>query len=214
MAKKLPNSFYGKWGQRGRVYGEEGDWPTPEASAWIEYDAETGTVYKHRTLGGLHQVFREDSESRDSFPAIAAHVTAYGRAHLWALMRKAGTYNSLYEDTDGLAVLQAGYDALMELIVPGQLGALKLEGVEAWALYRGPKDYEYPSHHKTKGVRKNAHWIEPSAVVQDQWSTLKGLVRLGDVSAPITSSVAKQLSRYYAKGLVTPSGRVLPYSLE
>jgi hypothetical protein len=50
-------------------------------------------------------------------------------------------------------------------------------------------------------------------VVQDQWSTLKGLLRLGDVSAPITSSISKQLSRRYAKGLITPSGQVLPYSL-
>lgn len=213
MAKKLPNSFYGKWGQRGRVYGEEGEWPTTEALAWLEYDADTGTIYKHRALGGLHQVFREDSESRDSFPAIAAHITAHARAYLWQLMQMTGAGNHFYEDTDSLAVSQAGYDALVKLIDPGKLGALKLEGVEPWAIYRGPKDYEYESHHKTKGVRKSAHWIEPNAIVQDQWSTLKGLLRLGDVSAPRTSSIAKQLSRYYAKGLVTPSGLVLPYSL-
>jgi DNA polymerase type B, organellar and viral len=213
MAKKLPNSFYGKWGQRGRVYGEEGEWPTHEAQAWIEIDADTGTIIKHRCLGGLHQVFREDSESRDSFPAIAAHVTAYARLHLWELELRAGREHTLYMDTDSLAVLQPGYDALMPMVNPGELGALKLEGVEAWAIFRGPKDYEYPSHHKTKGVRKSAHWIEPNAVVQDQWSTLKGLLRLKDLSAPITSSVAKQLSRHYAKGLITPSGRVLPYSL-
>jgi len=214
MAKKLPNSFYGKWGQRGRVYGESGEWPTPEARAWLEYDVETGHTLKHRALGGLHQVWREDSESRDSFPAISAHVCAYARIHLWRLMCSAGRENVLYCDTDGLSVLGGGLWRLLPEINPVLLGALKIEGVEPWGIFRGPKDYEYASHKKTKGVRASAHWIGTDSVVQEQWSSLKGLLRAGDMSAPTTTSIAKQLSRRYAKGLVTPSGRVLPYSLE
>lgn len=213
MAKKLPNSFYGKWGQRGRVYGEEGEWPDHEARAWIEYNVDTGQIFKHRTLGGLHQVFREESESRDSSPAIAAHVTSYARLALWELMTTAGYENVFYCDTDGFACSQAGRDRVAHLIDPSKLGALKIESVEPWGIYRGPKDYEYPSHSKTKGVRKSAHWIDYRTVVQEQWSTIRGLIRTGDVSAPTTRAIAKTLSRHYAKGLVTPSGRVLPYSL-
>lgn len=213
MAKKLPNSFYGKWGQRGRVYEDAGEWPSDEALAWSELDCETGIVYKHRALGGLHQMFREDAESRESFPAIAAHVTAYARAYLWQITRGTRAGELLYEDTDGFALLESGYEALKGEIDPGRLGALKLESVEPWGVYRGPKDYEYPDFRKLKGVRAKAHWIDERTVVQEQWSTLKGLLRDGDLSGPITQLRSKTLARHYAKGLVTPSGRVLPYSL-
>ncbi len=211
--KILANSLYGKFGQRGRVYMEAGAAPTQEAKAWLELDMDTGHVYKHRALGGLHQVWRDDSESRDSLPAIAAHVTSYARLALWEWLSLAGWNDVYYCDTDGFACSEAAYDRLRPYINPDALGMLKLEGVEQWGIYRGPKDYEYPSHAKIKGVRKRAHWVGPSDIVQEQWSTLLGLIRAGDVTAPVTRLVTKHLERRYAKGLVTPSGRVLPYSL-
>jgi hypothetical protein len=211
--KILLNSLYGKFGQRGRVYSEAGQTQGTEPKAWLEFDMDTGQVYKHRSLGGLHQVWRDDSESRDSIPAIASHVTSYARLALWEWMCLAGRDNVYYCDTDGFPCSEAGYNRLLGYINPDALGMLKLEGTEPWAEFRGPKDYAYASHSKTKGVRKRAHWVGDSDVVQEQWSTLLGLIRAGDVSAPVTRLTTKHLSRKYAKGLVTPSGRVLPYSL-
>lgn len=210
---KFTNSLYGKWGQRGRVYEEVGSYPTLEARAWVEYDADTGTIYKHRALGGLWQVWRDESESRESMPQISAHVCSYGRLRLWELMCLAGRDNVHYVDTDGLPVSQAGYDNLRHLINPDLLGALKLEGVEPWAIYHGPKDYQYASHAKTKGVRKSAHWLTDSDVIQEQWSSLVGLMNAGSLSAPTTKLITKHLTRRYGKGEVTASGLVLPYTL-
>ncbi|HKV95869.1 MAG TPA: DNA polymerase [Gammaproteobacteria bacterium] len=213
LLKIFQNSLYGKFGQRGRVYRDAGQVEHTDARAWLELDADTGTTYKHRTLGGLHQVFADDAESFNSMPAIAAHVCAYARLYLWQLQLTAGRENVLYCDTDSLATTEAGYMELAALVNPEQLGALKLEGVESWGIYRGPKDYQYPTYSKTKGVRAAAHWIAPDTVVQQQWSSLVGLVRAGAVSAPTTRAIVKTLQRHYLKGLVTSRGKVLPLSL-
>lgn len=213
LLKIFQNSLYGKWGQRGRVYREAGQVEYTDARAWLELDADTGTVYKHRALGGLHQIFADDAESYNSMPAIAAHVCAYARAHLWRLQLTAGREDLFYCDTDSLDTSQAGYDHLAALVNPAELGALKLESVEPWMVYHGPKDYESATKRKTKGVRAGAVWLEPNVVIQQQWSSLVGLVRAGDVSAPITRAVVKQLQRRYLKGLPTANGRVLPLSL-
>jgi hypothetical protein len=213
LFKVFQNSLYGKFGQRGRVYRDAGQVEHTDARAWVELDADTGTLYKHRTLGGLHQTFADDAESFNSMPAIAAHVCAYARLYLWQLQLTAGRENVLYCDTDSLAATEAGYMNLAPLVNPEQLGALKLEGVEPWGVYRGPKDYEYASHRKTKGVRAAAHWVDANTVVQQQWSSLVGLIRAGDVSSPTTRAIVKTLQRHYLKGLRTSTGRVLPLSL-
>jgi hypothetical protein len=210
---KFTNSLYGKWGQRGRVYEEVGSYPTMEARAWVEYDADTGMIYKHRALGGLWQMWHDESESRESMPQISAHICSYARLYLWSLMCEAGRENVYYCDTDGLPVSQAGYDRLLHRIDPNTLGALKLEGTEAWAIYHGPKDYQYPSHTKTKGVRKRAHWVTDSDVVQEQWSSLLGMMQAGNLHAPTTRLITKHLARRYGKGTVTEDGLVLPFML-
>jgi DNA polymerase family B len=213
LLKIFSNSLYGKFGQRGRVYFEAGQVDFHESRSWLEYDMDTGTELKHRALGGLHQVFADDAEAWNSMPAVAAHVTSYARRYLWELQQQAGRPEVLYCDTDSLATTGAGHARLAHLIDAEQLGALKLEGTEDWAIYHGPKDYEYPSHKKTKGIRSSAVWIDSRTVVQQQWTSLVGLLADGQVSAPITRAVSKHLSRVYSKGLVTPSGRVLPVSL-
>jgi len=213
LVKKLGQSVHGKFGQRGRQYREAGDWPDHEARAWVEVDVDTGRIYKHRTLGGLHQIWHDESESRDSCPAVAAHVTSYARLYLWGLICRAGRSELLYTDTDSLHTTDRGYADLKELIDPNLLGALKLEGVEPWMIYHGLKDYEAPGYRRTKGVRKSAHWVTPTDVVQEQWSSLVGLLRGGEVTAPTTRLIVKHLDRAYTKGTVEPSGLVLPLTL-
>lgn len=213
LLKIFSNSLYGKFGQRGRQYHEAGEVNYHEARAWIEWDADTDTLIKHRALGGLHQVFSDDAESWNSMPAVAAHVTGYARRHLWHLQQLAGRGFVLYCDTDSLATTAEGFDRVRHHVDAEQLGALKLERVEPWVIYHSLKDYESESTRKTKGVRKRAYWFDERTAIQEQWSSLVGLLRAGDVTAPTTHYVAKHLARFYQKGLVTPSGRVLPYSL-
>lgn len=212
--KILGNSLYGKFGQRGRVYREAGACDIQEARAWLELDLDTGQTIKHRALGGLHQIFTDDSEAWNSMPAIAAHVTAYARLELWRLSCLAGRENVLYNDTDSLDTTSSGYHNLLEHIDPERLGGLKLERVEPWMEYYGPKDYRGENIRKTKGVRSSAVWLDEHTVVQSQWSTLVGLLRTGDVTAPTTKAVSKTLARIYTKGEVDSLGRVVPLRLD
>ena len=211
--KKLINSFYGKWGQSGGKWVEEYTHTDLTCKTWTEIDADTGKITQHRQLGGLVQRKDEQTESRDSFPAIAAHVTANARMVLWSIIETAGLNHTYYCDTDCVLVDEIGYDALESQVDEYRLGALKLVGeyddIEQW----GAKDYRWNSKEKHKGVRKQAVWIDGHTVRQEQWSGLRGLIQSGETDKPITKTVIKHLKRIYDKGQVTDSGLVLPHEL-
>ena len=214
LLKKLMNSLYGKFAQRGMTWVDAGRAGDGLVRQWQEIDADVGTVTRWRQFGGLLQRGGEETESRESSPAIASTVTALARSRLWRFIEEAGPDECFYCDTDSLYVSRLGFDRLRPFIEPHTLGALKLERVVDWIVIHGPKDYEMPGEKKTKGVRKSAEWVGPSAVVQDQWSGLRGLMRTGDLSAPFIRRQTKVLRREYTKGTVDPRGRVSPLRLD
>lgn len=212
--KTLLNAHYGKWGQRGMVFEEAGRIEDLSARSWVDIDCETGETTKWRQLGGLLQCQTNEVESRESFPAIAAHVTSYARMHLWAMILAAGRKNVFYTDTDSLLVNEAGAKRLQRHCHPNELGKLKLEGTFGHATIWGPKDYQFGTKARHKGVRKAAKWIDSNTVVQQKWSSLRGLLNQGRMSGPTTADITKHLNRIYTKGRVLKSGRVVPIVLE
>jgi hypothetical protein len=213
LAKILQNSLYGKMGQRGRVFEVVGHTEEVNPRLWQEYDADTGTVRKLRAFAGVIQEYRDEGEARESHPAIAAHVTSAARLYLWQLIVRAGREHVFYTDTDGLWVDQVGLDRLASHIDGKTLGKLKVEQTQPWMIFHGAKDYESATYSKTKGVSKTPYWRDGANVVQDQWSSLVGLLRVGDLTAPRTRMVAKQQQRIYTKGIVQADGVVLPLVL-
>jgi len=211
--KILQNSLYGKEGQSGIKWAEDSWSDDLTCKQWTELDMVTGKIIQHRQLAGLHQIKETEGESRESFPAIAAHVTAYARMKLWCTILQAGRENVWYCDTDCVVVNQTGRDRLESLIDEYALGALKQEGEYDDIIINGNKDYCFNTKVKTKGVRSSAVWLDGWTVSQEQWSGLRGLVRDGDVTAPRTRKIVKRLSRLYSKGVVTQSGVVLPHRL-
>lgn len=213
QVKKIVNSFYGKWGQSGGKWLEEFNHDDLSCKRWTEIDADTGKIIHHRQLAGLVQTKDEDPESRDSFPAIAAHVTANARMLLWSLIETVGLDNVWYCDTDSLLVNDTGRERLSHLLDEYDLGKLKLVGeyhdIEIW----GAKDYRFGEKEKHKGVRKKAVWLDSHKVKQEQWSGLRGLIQSGETDAPLTKTIVKYLKRIYEKGLVRSDGTVEPYQL-
>lgn len=214
LAKILMNSLYGKFGQKGRVYETVGDWPDDSIAVWEEVDADTGRSYKLRRYAGIVQQLSAEPESRESFPAIAAHVTAAARSRLNSLIHGIPTGQIHYVDTDSLFVSAAGAQALQAHIDQKQLGALKLVGVYGDVEIFGPKDYRLGDKKVIKGVKCSAVWTGAASVTQPQFSSLIGLLRAGDLSAPIVKTVAKELRREYRKGRVQPDGSVLPLIID
>lgn len=210
LYKKLLNSFYGKWGQSGGKWIELDNTDDLSCRHWIEIDYESGRMKQYRQLGGLQQMRDTEGESRDSFPAIAAHVTAHARMVLWNLIEQAGLQHTYYCDTDSLLVDDIGFKNLEYKLDEYKLGGLKVAGdyedIEIWS----SKDYRFGQKEKHKGVRKAAVWLDNHNIRQEQWSGLRGLVSSGVVDRPLTKTITKKLSRLYDKGTVLASGEVLP----
>ena len=110
-------------------------------------------------------------------------------------------------------VNENGYRALVADIDSTQLGKLKCEGVYESCELRGPKDYNLGTVAKIKGVKRNATWIDSSTILQDHFTTLIGLIRRGDLTAPIITRQSKILHRVYTQGTVNADGSVSPWRL-
>ena len=211
--KRMGNSLYGKFGQRGRRF-EACDTADPnEVAVWSDIDLESGEVTHYRKFGGIVQEFINEGESRESLPAIAAFVTSYARMVLWQAIRQAGRDHCLYCDTDSLVVDRTGFDRLTDRIHATRLGAWKLERQLSEVTLHGPKDYIFDGEKKVKGVRHNAQWLTESLISQDYFVGFKGLLRSGSLDAPIVFKIEKHLGRIYSKGTVTKQGKVLPLRL-
>lgn len=211
--KILMNSFYGKFGQRGNIWTTCGtaDVNVIDREIVIDYDTKQFTVY--RTFGGIVQRLSKEGESQDSHPAIAAHVTAYARNYLFQLIQRAKIENCLYADTDSLLVTREGLERLIDCVGHNELGKLKIEGQYTRVKLYGCKDYAFDNKIKTKGIRKNAVQVDVNTFSQERWSSLRGLIREGNLNAPITTRVYKRLIRVYDKGTVGPDGFVSAFQL-
>ncbi len=212
--KLLLNSLYGKFGQRCDVWNKIGVDPSAIAHEEICYDYETRKRYKVRYLLGSVYESRAKTESYNSFPAIAAHVTAYARMFLWEIMGQAGLGHYFYCDTDSLLVDATGYARLADRIDPTKLGCLKLEYSIDRVIIRGPKDYEFGDHKCLKGIRKQAKQVSDNEYTQEQWPTLKGMMSRGETDKYVVKQITKHLQRDYLKGSVQTNGSILPYHFD
>ena len=211
ICKKLLNSLYGKFGQKAENWKKIGKSPNEPDHEVTYFCNNPRRIIRQRYLLGELYELKGYSESFDSFPAIAAHVTAYGRMYLWKLMTIAGNGNYFYCDTDSLIVNTEGLQCLQSHINPTKLGSLKVEHEYAHLVIRGLKDYATPSKTVIKGVRKNAVKIADGIYKQEQWPTFKGLLQSGDANTYTVKHVTKHLSREYTKGVVKDNGIVKPF---
>ncbi len=214
LCKKILNSLYGKFGQKAEEWEKIGEDAAEEDryETWI--DADSSRTMTIRWLMGQCFKLKRFDESFDSFPAIAAHVTAYGRLTLWRLMQKAKAGNYFYCDTDSLIVNATGLHHLRGAMSDSALGKLKtVETMSRMAIY-GLKDYETGSKIVTKGIRSNAERISDNVYRQDKWPSIQGMLRKGDSSVYRVEKTLKHLSRRYDKGTVLPDGTVSPFVLD
>ena len=213
LCKYFMVSLYGKFGQNGMKYEHVGITTDDKIIVWNEYDVETGETHKMRQYANVIECKVNLSESRESHPAIASHVTANARMLLWEFMCIAGRENVYYIDTDSLLVNKQGYNNLNSLLSETKLGCLKLEKTMSTATINAPKDYEFGDVVKRKGISPNAIEIAPGVFNQDQFPSFKGLLRRGDLDNYYIKSVTKHLTRKYQKGTVTAGGHVSPFFL-
>ncbi|MCK9327713.1 MAG: hypothetical protein M0P69_19620 [Bacteroidales bacterium] len=219
MYKLFLNSLYGKFGQRAIDWEAVGEAPPDVVSVEQIFDVDTqsrrlvkifgGTIFKSIPKQGVA------AEAANSFPAVAAHVTAYARMLLWSYIEIAGFSNVAYMDTDSLFVNEAGLERLQAagVLDPTRLGALKLEKEGQLTIY-GVKDYVFDGKAKIKGISKNAIKISETDYIVNQWASLSTMLRDGTTDGYKNMLVKKHLSREYTKGNIMPGGWVAPLIMD
>lgn len=210
FCKLMANSLYGKFGQSGGVYEITGEVEHSLIRRGIEFDTETGETTSYREYAGIRQERIGDSESQDSFPAIAAHITSEARCYLWRLMCLAKRENVFYTDTDSLLVNAAGLTPLRKFIDNEALGGLKIVLETESTEVRGLKDYVMGDIEKIKGIKNVKARTASGGYTQDSFLSFKGLIARGDINIMVIRRVIKHLTREYKKGTIEPSGRVVP----
>lgn len=213
LVKYLMNSLYGKFGQKAEDWVRIGAAPgEPDREEMILHKPPRRPTRLRYLLGEVFELKRY-SEAFNSFPAIAAHVTAYARLYLWELMQVCGKGNYVYCDTDSLMVTDVGMDNLSAYLSPTELGKLKLERTVQSLVIRGLKDYSADEKVVIKGIRKTASCVGNGVYTQEHWPTFKGIFKTADANTYIVKNVTKHLTREYTKGNVGPDGIVTPFVL-
>ncbi|KKL95392.1 hypothetical protein LCGC14_1855040 [marine sediment metagenome] len=214
FCKYLLNSLYGKFGQKAEQWNKIGVCPDePDRVELLFVEGEKRTRQIRYLLGEIFELVGYE-ECFNSFPAIASHVTAYGRLRLWDLIKKAGRQNVYYCDTDSVIVNKAGLFQLQLEIDETSLGKLKLEETTSELSIRGLKDYTTDGKNVIKGIRKTAIEIQPGCYTQEKWPTFRGTLRSGDANSYTVETITKHLHRGYTKGHVTETGLVVPFVLD
>ena len=214
ICKKLLNSLYGKFAQKADVWqkiGEAPDEPDRVETCYRQgFNMPSSIRY---LLGEIFELVGYE-EPFNSFPAIASHVTAYGRLFLYELMKEVGYGNYFYCDTDSLIVNTVGRQRLENRIDNVKLGYLKVDKSVKSLVIRGLKDYSVGDKQVIKGIKKDAVKITEGMYEQSFWPTIRGLLRRRSPDTYIIGKTIKVLDRKYSKGEVTGDGSVIPYVLD
>jgi hypothetical protein len=224
LYKLFLNCLYGKFGQTSICWEKIDDAEPDEVKQEFIYNSQTKERYLIKVFGG--GVFREikkeigESESKDSFCAIASHVTAYARMSLWEKIKKAGFENVYYMDTDSIITNLKGYNKLQDFIDNDKLGFLKLEDyIEEMQIF-GAKDYKYKNKEgkiteKIKGIGiKNSKRLSDNEFMCNQWRGLSKSLKEGKLDGYSNNIIKKNLTREYNKGIKKVNGCVEPFTLK
>lgn len=217
LFKLLMNSLYGKFGQQSNEWTMVGEAPNDEVRSETILLPD-GSTRQMRAFGG--KVWVNDGavmESFESFPAIAATVTANARSYLRSLIDLAGPQNCYYMDTDSIFVNESGYKRLAGKLSESELGALKLEGTEDNVVIRGAKDYTWGTKRKQKGIPKDAVFVVGEDGIERakvwMWPKVATWLKEGTLGHFENRLILKKVNTTYDKGQVTTGGKVLPREL-
>lgn len=185
LAKLLLNSLSGKFAQYKTSWVDAPDIaPIAPFGEWEVYHAQTKRIIRYRAFGGCTQRYDGRAESKQSMPAISAHITANGRERMRYLRSLCPSNTVLYMDTDSLMVLQPAYDALCMAgeVREREMGYLRLKDVWPWMEIRGFKYYATPSGVTCPGLKKDARIEHPGIYRQDRFERLASI--LADYQRP------------------------------
>lgn len=214
LVKDFLNGLYGKFAQKTALTEIEEDITFDGYYREEILDLVTGK--KEIITKLFNKTFIEwgDKTGKNSFIAIAAHVTEYSRFYLYKLMKEVGLNNVLYVDTDSLKIRQKHRKYLADYIDENRIGGLKIEEKFKRFVIHAPKDYETEKHVIMKGVPSRAELTPEGAYKYIGFLKQDSHLRNQITRYFITKEVTKTLKREYNKGIVLDSGKVIPFKVD
>ena len=212
LCKILLNGLYGKWAQK-RPITEIEDCKEAEGYRREEtLDLVTGQTWLEYQLMNKLVTLQGEEVGKNSFIAISAHITEAARLMLWRLIEQAGTQNVLYCDTDSLKVRERDVNNLHSLIHPTTIGALKVEKTSESLDIWGLKAYSEDGVRTIKGIPHSAKDLGNHTYSFTHFLKQASHMRKKQISGMISEQMTKRLNLKYQKGLVLPSGRIVPFA--
>lgn len=211
IAKLFVNALYGKFGQRGLFQERVGSIDASIVKREEVYDEVEGRYYHITMIGGSVIKEYRIGESYNSFPGIAAHVTAYARLYHFWLMSLIPKGHCYYVDNDSLIVDDLGLEYVRDLLDDHEPGKIKIELSSPWLTINAPKDYAMEGRSRLKGIRPDARLIKPDQYFQHRWKRIPGLISDGDLDQYYIEPSIKTLARRIRSGFLLPDGWVAPF---
>ncbi len=238
FCKILLNSLYGKFGQRAKEWVDLTLWnvqqylykrgyifpddrehelnmamPLNGEFVWVPNNTDVGL--RIRCVNGYPTFRFGMGEHENSFPAIAAYVTAAARELLRDLIDLAGAKNVYYCDTDSLFVNESGYSRLGSagMLSNTELGKLKLEGVSYTTVFSCPKCYTFNGKRVLKGIKEKAKYKGCNRWEQLQFERARTIIKRGAEPYVEIKTITKKNTLRYTKGNKTQTGWTKPFVL-
>lgn len=215
-AKLLLNSLHGKFGQR------DGSWePTGLYSRRGKYGA--GRVIgphvhadvEFREING-HEFYRvRDEEHPRAFVPIAAFCSSYARVVMEEMKDLAGRENVHYQCVDSLLVNGNGLGNLQlaGVVDTGELGHFHYEREYPWIEIHGPNQLDWPGGWKHSGVKSNSVSVADGVFEVEEWESLAGAIKSGNVSSVCTRRTLRGTSSRYSRRAIGAGGRTVPLNV-
>ncbi len=211
MCKIMLNSLYGKFGQKFMETDETEEITGSGYWRCDNYDFETGERWIEFKLMNKRIVQKGEKNGKNAFVAIAAHICENGRLMLYDLMDTIGRDKVLYCDTDGVKIRKRDMETVNGLLHHDRLGAIKIEDETNKLIINGAKNYETDKGVKIKGIPKKAEKIGKDTYRYNQFLRQTSHLRLEVDRYFMVKEVVKHSPPKYDKGIVTPTGAVLPF---
>ena len=213
IIKVFLNSLYGKFAQYIPVQTEEEDFSEQGYYREEILNAENGQVEMVYKM--FNTIIRETGRviGKNSFVAVAAHITEYARLILWEIIKPFWPEQVLYCDTDSIMIRERDVDLLQWPISEHGLGDCKIQKHFNALEIRGAKSYITENERVIKGIPKSAAEIEPYYFEFLSFGGQRShMIKRVDrwVEAEKRMRICKP---FYDKGEVAPSGAIRPFFL-
>lgn len=163
LAKMMMNSLFGKFGQRMPSWVIRPDCVPPEPwCLWYGAKSAGAGLTQHRAIGWQDYSREGDVDGPNTFTAISAFVTSYGREYMRAIRNLCPRESVLYQHTDSLIVTGDGLRAIERggLCVPDELGYFKTPVKITHAVLRGPNNVTINGADRVAGVGRSAQKVD------------------------------------------------------